>query len=288
MRHALLNATLALALAASGNATHASALNVKVYQADENSFNVNSTLLYGEHEAVVFDGGFTRADGLRIAANVLDTGRTLTTIVVSQADPDYYFGVEAIKSIFPNARVVASPEVIATIQAKLPTKLGFWGPKLGANAPVHPVIPEPLPARLTVDGEVIELRGNHGALAHRPYYWVPSLHAIVGSIAVFNDMHVWLADTPTEAQQSAWLKQLDEMQSLKPALVVPGHSAKAAAFDTTAIDFTRRYLHDFRSETHSATQSGKLIEAMEQRYPKAVGKISLDIGAKVIKGEMPW
>ena len=69
-------------------------LTVKVYNAGGNSFNVNSTLIYGEKEAMVIDAGFTRADALRIAANVLDSGRQLTTIYVSQADPDYYFGVE--------------------------------------------------------------------------------------------------------------------------------------------------------------------------------------------------
>ena len=37
---------------------------------------------------------------LRIAANVLDSGKELKTIYVSQADPDYYFGVETIKEIF--------------------------------------------------------------------------------------------------------------------------------------------------------------------------------------------
>src|SRR5450830_1113047 len=71
-------------------------LTLKVYNADANSFNVNSTLVMGAKDAILIDGGFTRADALRIAANVLDSGKQLTTIYVSQADPDYYFGVETL------------------------------------------------------------------------------------------------------------------------------------------------------------------------------------------------
>ena len=116
-------------------------LTVKVYNAGGNSFNVNSTLVYGEKEAMVIDAGFTRADALRIAANVLDSGKQLTTIYVSQADPDYYFGVETLKEIFPQADVVTTPAVLEKLSAKMVGKLSFWGPKMGANAPRKPVTP---------------------------------------------------------------------------------------------------------------------------------------------------
>lgn len=99
-------------------------LQIKVYNADGNSFHFNSTLVYGEKEAMVIDAGYTRADALRIAANVLDSGKTLKTIYVSQADPDYYFGVETIKQVFPDADVVTTPAVLEKINAKLAGKLG--------------------------------------------------------------------------------------------------------------------------------------------------------------------
>ncbi len=55
---------------------------------------------------MVIDAGFNRADALRIAANVFDSGKQLEIIYVSQADPDYYFGVETLKELFPQAEVV--------------------------------------------------------------------------------------------------------------------------------------------------------------------------------------
>ncbi len=288
LRTTLLSLTLALSAGLS-QAQTAAPLQMKVYQADEHSFAVTSTLITGPSEAVVVDTGFTRADGLRIAANVLDSGKQLTTILVSNADPDYYFGAEVLKSLFPQAKVVATPAVREKIAAKLQGKLAFWSPKMGANAPRHPVLPEPLAAdAVTVDGQTLELRGTSGALAHRPYVWVPSLRAIVGNVGVFGNLHVWTADTQKPAERQAWLAQLDEMQALKPAVVVPGHMQPGTAMDASAIAHTRGYLQRFDAAAASARDSGELIEAMKQAYPQAGMALSLDIGAKVAKGEMPW
>lgn len=133
-RTTVIAATLAVAFS---SAQAAQPLQIKVYNSDANSFHVNSTLVYGEKEAMVIDAGFTRADALRIAANVLDSGKQLKAIFVSQADPDYYFGVETLKEIFPQAEVLATPAVLEKLSAKMAGKVAFWSPKMGANAAPH-------------------------------------------------------------------------------------------------------------------------------------------------------
>lgn len=281
---------IAASLAIAFSAEAAQPLSVKVYNAEATSFNVNSTLVYGEKEAMVIDAGFTRADALRIAANVLDSGKQLTTIYVSQADPDYYFGVETLKEFFPQADVVTSPAVLEKLSAKLAGKVVFWGPKMGANAPRKPVVPRALEGNtLTLEGQTIEIRGTQGPLAHRPYAWIPSIKAIVGNISVFGNMHVWTADTQTPALRAAWVAQLDEMAALKPELVVPGHMKAGTAVDASAISFTKDYLLTFEKNLAANTTSAGLIGAMKQAYPQVTdGAMSLDMGAKVNTGEMKW
>ncbi|MGQ2980304.1 MAG: MBL fold metallo-hydrolase [Polaromonas sp.] len=281
---------IAASLAISFTGALAAPLNVKVYNADSNSFKVNSTLVYGDKEAVVIDAGFTRADALRIAANVLDSGKQLTTIYVSQADPDYYFGVETLKDIFPQADVVSSAAVLEKLTARLAGKLSFWGPKMGANAPRKPVVPRALPGNtLTLEGQTIEIRGAQGLLAHRPYVWIPSIKAIAGNIGVFGNMHVWTADTQTAAERAAWLAQLDEMAALQPELVIPGHMATGTAMDASAISFTKNYLQTFEKNLAASKNSAALIQAIKQAYPQLTeGAMSLDLGARVNTGEMKW
>ena len=285
IRTTVVAASLAIAFAAQA----AQPLSAKVYNADGNSFNVNSTLIYGDKEAMVIDAGFTRADALRIAANVLDSGKQLTTIYVSQADPDYYFGVETLKEIFPQADVVSSPAVLTKLTAKLAGKVAFWGPKMGANAPRKPVLPRALEGNtLTLEGQAVEIRGTQGLLAHRPYAWIPSIKAVVGNIGVFGNLHVWTADTQSAAERAAWVAQLDEMAALKPELVVPGHMKAGTKLDASAITYTKDYLLSFEKNLATSKNGAELIAAMQQAYPQAQGALSLDIGAKVNKGEMKW
>jgi len=286
-RTTVIAATLAIVF----SSTHAAQpLTVKVYNADGNSFNVNSALISGEKDAIVIDAGFTRADALRIAANVLDSGKQLTTIYVSQADPDYYFGVEALKEIFPQADVVTTRAVLDKLEPKLAGKLAFWGPKMGANAPRKPVVPRALDGTvLTLEDQIIEIRGTQGLLAHRPYAWIPSIKAIVGNIGVFGNMHVWTADTQTVAERAAWVAQLDEMAALKPELVIPGHMRAGTKLDASAIAFTKDYLQTFEKALPASKTSAELVNAMKLAYPQVTdGAMSLDIGAKVNKGEMKW
>ena len=277
-------------VASSGAAAQTPApLSVKVYNADANSFHVNAVVVSGKSEAIVIDSGFTRADALRVAANVLDSGKTLKTIFISNADPDFYFGAEVLKSYFPQAQVLTTPAVREKIQAKLAGKLAFWAPKMGVNAPQKPIVPDLLQGTtLSVDGQTIEVRGTSGELAHRPYLWIPSIKTIAGNIAIFGNLHVWTADTQKASERQAWFAQLDEIEALQPVTVVPGHMAAGTALDASAISYTRDYLRRFDVEAAKARTGAELIEAMKQAYPQVAPGIALDIGAKVAKGEMQW
>ncbi|UGA36727.1 MBL fold metallo-hydrolase [Chromobacterium haemolyticum] len=108
----------ALTLAATA-AFAAEPLKLSIYNADGNSFNVSSVLVSGEKDAILIDTGFTRADAHRIAAKVLDSGKQLKTIYISQADPDYYFGAAELKKIFPQAQILSNGPTLAKIKANI-------------------------------------------------------------------------------------------------------------------------------------------------------------------------
>jgi glyoxylase-like metal-dependent hydrolase (beta-lactamase superfamily II) len=280
---------VSLTLCVSALATEPSALSLNVYNAGSHSFNVTSAVIYGETEAAVIDAGFTKADALRIAANVLDSGKKLTTIFVSQADPDYYFGVETLKPFFPDAKVLATPAVLRVIKDKLANKLSFWAPKMGANAPVNPVLPTAYnQSSFMVDSTKVEIKGLTGPLAHRPYLWIPSEKTILGNVAVSAGLHVWMADTQSKEQLNAWLSQLHEMKALSPVVVLPGHMTPGTELDITNIDKTVSYLETFIDAKVKSKNSEELIKVMVLAFPNAKSMSSLELSAKVHTGEMKW
>lgn len=281
--------TASLLVAMSAQAENNSQLTLKVYNADPNSFSVNSTLVYGNSEAVVIDAGFTKADALRIAANVLDSGKELTTIFVSQADPDFYFGIELLKEYFPDVKVIATPEVRQVIKKKMAKKMKIWAPKMGVNAPSNAILPDAYSlSSFTIDGHSIEIKGTEGVLATRPYLWIPSQKAIVGNVAVFGHLHAWMADTQTQEQLDAWSEQLDEMKALNPEVVVPGHMKAGTPLDVSNIQTTQDYIEEFKKAKNNSESSQELIDRMLAIYPEEQVPVSLLIGAKVHMGEMKW
>ena len=264
-------------------------LTLDVYNAHESSFHVNATIVSGATEAAIIDTGFTQADALRIAAKLKDSGKKLTTIFISQADPDFYFGASTLATIFPDVAIVTSAPVAKKIRKSIDQKIAFWGPKMGLNAPEQPKMPKVLAkSHFSIDGIRINVMGTTGKLSHRPYLWIEKTKTILGTIGVFGNLHVWTADTQTDEAIDAWIKQLDEMTALKPQKVIPGHMQADTQLSPSSIDFTKHYLLAFKREKAKAANSNELQQRMKTLYPDLGLLIALDIGSKVHTDEMSW
>lgn len=289
LRKLVCGALFAVAAAGAALAEELPALDLTVYNADANSFHVNSVLVAGKRDAVLVDAQFTRADAHRLVAAILASGKTLKAVYVSHGDPDFYFGLEVIKAEFPDVAIYASEPTIAWIKHTVQKKVAFWGPKLGANAPRTPVIPAPLPKEgLLLEGRKLEVLGLDGALPGRSFVWIPSIKAVLGGVNVFGGLHAWTADTQTRAERAAWVGTLDRIEGLQPDTVIPGHARDTATAGLEAVRYTRTYLRRFETELDKAADAAALIGAMQGAYPEAALGIALDIGAKVNKGEMKW
>lgn len=281
--------TIAIAgLTAQVQLANAAPLTIENYVANDKGFSVSSTLISGKKEAILVNGLFNQSDALRVAANILDSGKTLTTIFVSYGDPDYYFGLQSLHQIFPNAKIIATPVTVKHIQETKKLKLDYWGSKMGNNAPKNILVPTPTQDKVfTLDGEQIELKGE-GKLT---YLWIPANKAVLGGNVVTAGYHVWTADDPTSTQRAAIEKALKEIKALKPELVIPAHMVKDGATDVSSVDFTLNYLEKYDQVAKQSKNSAEIIQKMKNLYPQLNGETSLDsleMGAKVVKGEMKW
>ena len=259
--------------------------------AGERGFFRAPVLVSGATEAVLIDGGFTLSDGAGVVDAIRASAKKLTTVYISQSDPDYYFSLGPIKAAFPDVQVIAASATIAAIKATVQKKLDTWGPQLKDNGPqtlADVVLPEDFDGdALLVNGERIEIVGIDG-LSNRRYLWVPALNAVFGGVLVFSGVHVWTADTASAPLRAAWVKALDGIAARQPAVVVAGHMVLDAQTNASVIAYTRSYLLALEEELTKASTSTELIAAMTARYPDAGMAIALQIGAKVATGEMKW
>jgi len=266
------------------------ALTTQVYNPGPNGiFEVSSTLVTGARDAVLINAQFSTVDAQKLVDMIRASGKRLTTIFISHGDPDFYFGLVTLAEAFPEARVLATPQTIAYIRKSSGGKLKYWGPILGAGAPSRVVVPEALHGDvIELEGEQLQIVGLDGPTPDRTFVWIPSARTVAGGIPVFGDEYVWMADTQSAQSQADWLATLDRIEALQPTTVVPGHFKPGAPLTLASVHFTRDYIRAFIDEAAKAADSGALIGAMKRRYPDLGAVLSLELSAKVAKGEMAW
>ncbi|QHF03782.1 MBL fold metallo-hydrolase [Pseudomonas asturiensis] len=265
-------------------------LKIDVYNPAENAiFPVSSEVITGQHDAVLIDAQFQRNDAQALVQKIKASGKKLTTVYISHSDPDYYFGLDVIQAAFPDAKIVASAPTVKAIKASMQGKLAYWGPILKDNAPARLVLPEVLKGdHLTLEGQPLQIKGLEGPTPERSYVWIPSLKTVVGGVVVSSGIHVWIADTQTPKSRKDWLATLEGIQALKPTTVIPGHYLGQVPEGTKAVTFTTDYLKSFDENATKAKDSAALIDAMQKAWPQLAEPSSLEMSAKVIKGEMKW
>ncbi|HEK1770752.1 MBL fold metallo-hydrolase [Pseudomonas parafulva] len=277
-------------VALTGQAMAAVPLHLDVYNPGHDAlFPVSSVIVSGEREAVLVDAQFGKAQAEQVAERLRASGKRLTTIYISHGDPDYYFGLDTLTQAFPDAKVVASAATVAHIRQTMDAKLAYWGPQMGADKPAKLVVPQVLAGnRLELEGQTLEVVGLDGPQPDRSFVWIPSIKAVVGGVVVSENIHVWMADTQSAQSHTDWLATLAHIEKLAPRTVIPGHYLGQSSRSLDAVRFTAGYIRAFDSEAAKARDAAALIAAMSKRYPNLADESSLELGAKVAKGEMKW
>ncbi|MFP6862470.1 MBL fold metallo-hydrolase [Pseudomonas sp.] len=262
-------------------------LTLDVYNpGDKAIFPVTSTLISGERDVILVDAQLSTREAFELVERIQASGKNLTTIFISHGDPDFYFGLDTLTRAFPKAKVLATPETIAYIEKSREPKLTYWGPILKDSAPARTQVPQALQGdHLMLEGQTLQLIGHdpkHTSL------WIPSIKAVVGGVLTYANIHPWIADAQTPQARQSWLKSLDELEALQPKTLVPGHFMGQPKLNLDDLRFTRNYLNDLQAALPNAKNSQALIEAMQAKYPKLLDASSLELSAKVLKGEMQW
>jgi glyoxylase-like metal-dependent hydrolase (beta-lactamase superfamily II) len=276
-----------LGLLAAASSVLAQPLTLDTYNPrDAAVFPVSSTLITGEKDAILVDAQFSNREAEELVKRIQASGKHLTTIFISHGDPDYYFGLDVLTRAYPEAKVLATPATVAYIEKTRAPKLAYWGPILKDSAPARTLAPEVL------QGDALELEGQRiEVIGHDPKHtslWIPGIKAVVGGILTSANIHVWMADSQSAEARKSWLKSLDELEALQPTTLVPGHYLGEPAMNLADLRFTRDYLLALEEELAKANDSQALIAAMKARYPDLQDESSLELSAKVLKGEMQW
>jgi glyoxylase-like metal-dependent hydrolase (beta-lactamase superfamily II) len=246
-----------------------SALTLKVHTGrGQTGYDVNSTMVIGERDILLIDPQFSLSEAHRLAAELLETKKRVATIYATHAHPDHLFGLAVLKQAFPEARIVALPATVTAAKTGWPARQKFWFATYGNNIPgPEPVLPEELQTPvLTLDGEQFPITGGvQGADGPgNSFVWIPSLKAVVTGDIVFD--HVYFG-VPRDAARENWLKTIEQIAALKPAVVVPGHEGPGATRDMRAVDYMKQYIADWDVNVARSKNAAEMRANVLKQYP---------------------
>jgi len=246
----------------------------------------SATLIYGRRDAVLVDALLTVEQTQALVEWVAASGKNLTTIYVTHGHGDHFFGLGALLDRFPNARAVATPDVVKVMrkQASPEYVATFWKPRYPTQIPERLVIAEEL------KGNVIDLEGHelvavevgHTDTDHTTCLHVPSVDLVVAGDAAYNDVHLYLAESNGQTRKE-WIAALDKIETLKPRAVIAGHKKAEKDDSPRIIEETRQYIRDFESLAKMTTAARELYDKMLELYPDRANPGSLWASARAMK-----
>ena len=247
---------------------------------------ISSTLITGQRDAVLVDPLMTTTQARVLAAWIAATGKNLTTVYVTHGHGDHHFGLSVILDRFPGARAVAAPAVVEHMrEAVEPDAVAsFWAKLLPGQIPERLVVAEPLnDGGFDLEGhDLVVMELGHTDTDDTTCLHVPDIGLLVAGDAVYNDVHLYLAESDPE-RRKAWISAIDRIDALEPRAVISGHKRAGRADDPQILEETRQYIRDFDRLDAAATTAREFYDDMLAIYPDRVNPGVLWISARALK-----
>lgn len=247
---------------------------------------ISSTLISGKRDAVLVDAFPTIEQARALGDWIAASGKNLTTIYATHGHGDHFFGIGALLERFPNARAVATPDVVKVMRQRTSPEVvaKSWRAWLPGQIPDRIVIAEEL------DGSVINLEGRdlvvvevgHTDTDYTTCLHVPSVGLVVAGDAAYNDVHQYLAESNAQTRQE-WIAALNTIESLRPRAVIAGHKRPENDDNPRIIEQTRQYIRDFDRIAEETTTARELYDRMLELYPARINAGMLWASARAVK-----
>jgi glyoxylase-like metal-dependent hydrolase (beta-lactamase superfamily II) len=97
----------------------------------------SATLIFGQRDAVLVDAFLTIEQAAALVEWVAASGKNLTTIYITHGHGDHFFGIGALLNRFPEARAVATPDVVESMRRQASPEFvsNFWKRAIPAKSP---------------------------------------------------------------------------------------------------------------------------------------------------------
>jgi glyoxylase-like metal-dependent hydrolase (beta-lactamase superfamily II) len=244
-----------------------------------------STLIYGNHDAVLTDPGLTEDQARALGDWVAGKGRNVTDIFITHGHGDHWFAAGLLAERF-GARVVASAGTIAQMHGNVAARPLLWDKLYAGLIPPSPVTAVTVPDNhFTLEGhDLVIVEVGHTDSDDTSVLHVPDLGLVVAGDAIYNGVHMYLGQSAVSGF-GPWRDAIGKVEALEPRHIVTGHQNRRLDDDAArTIGETRQYLDDAEELLRTESTAVGFFNAKIERYPDHLGRLILWVTARALYG----
>ncbi len=230
---------------------------------------ISSTLIYGDHDAVLVDPPFTREQIRQVGDWIENFGKNLVAVYATHGHGDHWFGTDQLLQRFPGAVAYATEGTIAVMHKQATEgRAQMWDIDFPGQIPPSPVVYQPIPVDgIKLEGQqLLAVEVGHTDTDDTTVLHVPSIGLVVAGDVAYNGVHQYLLESGHGGVE-AWLAALDKVAELRPRAVVAGHKNKELPDDPSVIAETREYLLNARRLLAEKPSPREYFDQMIALYP---------------------
>src|SRR5712691_678262 len=186
---------------------------IKVFTSPDDQFWTNSVIVEGKHEVMLVDAQLTKTNAERVLREIAKTHKPLSIIFITHEHADHFLGLEVFKEAYPKVRVIATSAVVERIARVYQEKIAKWTQLLGSGATSHAVAIEQFagPVITFENSQIAVLKDIQGDTNENTMLWIPGQTILIAGDVVFNNMHVYTAETDSKAR-GKWLNSINKIR----------------------------------------------------------------------------
>lgn len=247
-----------------------SQLTIEPYYAGPKAALVASTIIEGKDNVILVDSQYVLSEASKVADKIAATGKNLQAIWITHAHPDHYLGLEAVLAKFPDTPVYSIAEVVEVAEQRTANYVQGAKKNYGDDITNNPVIPEVYTKDfLELEGEKIEIMTQVGDSPNVAMLYIPSAKTLIAADTYYLGTNVFMIEANSPEARQAWMKTIDSIKALNPAMVIPGHKAPDASLDDSkaGLDNLAKYLETYGNAVSTQDTAAKAIAVIEKAYP---------------------
>src|SRR6266446_6572549 len=183
---------------------------MKVFTSPDDQFWVNSVIIEGEHEVMLVDAQLAKTSAEKVLQEITETKKPLSIIYITHEHADHFLGLEVFREAYPRVRIIANSAVVDRINKVYQEKIDKWKTILGPGATSQVVAIDKFDGNFIEfeDAKIEVFKNIQGDTDENTMLWIPGQRILIAGDVVFNNMHVYTAETDSTARRK-WLTSLN-------------------------------------------------------------------------------